>query len=96
MRTLISLMTAAVLVAVGSASADEASRKRHERETATAVIGAAALLGIAALAHHGDHHQDGNHLPDADAEAWYEQGYRDALYGNPYDTDAPADVYGPG
>lgn len=97
MRIAITMIALTAVLAAGVANANESERKkRHEREAATAVLGAVAILGIAAMAHHADHHDDGNHLPDAEAEAYYEQGYRDALYGNPYDTRAPREAYAPG
>ena len=72
-------------------------QQRRDREAVAGVIaGAAILLGAAALAHHHHNHRDGNHLSDAEAEAEYERGYKDGLHGAAYDTDAPAEAYGPG
>lgn len=100
MRSLCSgfLVASMVGLGAGGAAAEDSKDKhrRHQQEAAAAVLGAVAILGIGALAHNSDHHEEGNHYPDADAEAWYEQGFRDGLYGNPYNTSAPTNVYATG
>jgi hypothetical protein len=57
--------------------------KKDSNNTAAAVaIGAAALLGIAALAHKSHHRDDKNY--DERQTANFERGYRDGLYNNSY------------
>lgn len=65
---------------------------------AKAAVAAAAILGIAALAHHAHQHDDGDHDEDPRHEADYERGYRDALHGYRADSDhgAYSDGYGAG
>lgn len=65
---------------------------------ARAAVAAAAILGIAALAHQAHHHDDGAHRDDARHEADYERGYRDGLHGYRADADSGAysDGYGAG
>lgn len=65
---------------------------------AKAAVAAAAILGIAALAHQSHHHDDGDHRDDSRHEADYERGYRDALHGYRADSDrgAYSDGYGAG
>jgi len=65
---------------------------------AKAAIAAAAILGIAALAHQAHHHDDGDHNDDPRHEADYERGYRDALHGYRAEGDSGAysDGYGAG
>ncbi|MDR7193284.1 hypothetical protein [Luteimonas terrae] len=65
---------------------------------AKAAVAAAAILGIAALAHRSHHHDDGDHADDPRHEADYERGYRDALHGYRADADSGAysDGYGAG
>lgn len=53
---------------------------------AAVALGAAAILGIAMLAHKSHHHDDDQHSNDSNAEAEFERGYRDGLYNQPYDT----------
>ncbi|MFL6585293.1 MAG: hypothetical protein ACJ8GV_00210 [Luteimonas sp.] len=65
---------------------------------AKVAVAAAAILGIAALAHASHHHDEGDHRDDARHEADYERGYRDALHGYRADSDrgAYSDGYGAG
>lgn len=65
---------------------------------AKAAVAAAAILGIAALAHQSHYHDDGDHRDDARHEADYERGYRDALHGYRAsgDSGAYSDGYGAG
>lgn len=63
-----------------------AGSSKHDNDTAAAVVGAVALLGIAALAHKSHHHDDDQHSTSSDNEADFERGYRDGLYSHPYDT----------
>ncbi|MBD9367092.1 hypothetical protein [Xanthomonas sp. XNM01] len=76
----------------------EGGHKEGMSDGAKAAVAAAAILGIAALAHKSHHHDDGDHHDDARHEAEYERGYRDALHGYRADTDhgAYSDGYGAG
>ncbi|SOC39949.1 hypothetical protein SAMN05892877_106275 [Rhizobium subbaraonis] len=100
MRSIFSGVALFSIVALAASTAGAESSKdkhrRHQQEAAAAVIGAAAILGLGALAHSSDHHDNGNHYSDAGAEAWFEEGYRDGLYGTPYNTGAPSEAYAPG
>lgn len=50
-----------------------------------AALGALAILGIAALAHHKDHYREG-YEPSNDLQAAdFERGYRDGLHNEPFD-----------
>jgi hypothetical protein len=48
-------------------------------DTKKILAGAAAIAGIAALAHSQHHHDDGKHHKDEQREAEFERGYRDGL-----------------
>ncbi|NIJ70704.1 hypothetical protein [Xanthomonas sp. 60] len=61
---------------------------------AKVAVAAAAILGIAALAHQAHHHDDGDHDDDARHEADYERGYRDGVHG--YDAAADNGAYSDG
>lgn len=58
-----------------------------------AALAAAALIGIAALAHHQEHHRDGAHSTDANYEADYERGYRDGLHNEPFDANRSSEAF---
>jgi hypothetical protein len=62
------------------------SSKSSGDNAAAVAIGAAAILGIAALAHKSHHHDDDQHGSDSNSEADFERGYRDGLYNQSYDT----------
>jgi hypothetical protein len=50
-----------------------------------AALGAAAVLGIAALAHNKNHYRDGYQPNGAEETAEFERGYRDGLHNEPFD-----------
>ena len=50
-----------------------------------AALGALAILGVAALAHHKDHYREGYQPNGADETADFERGYRDGLHNEPFD-----------
>ena len=70
------------------------AKKDGMSDGAKVAVAAAAILGIAALAHQAHHHDDGDHADDARREANYERGYRDAVHG--YDADADQGAYSDG
>lgn len=49
-----------------------------------AAVGAAALIGVLALAHKSHDHDNDRHYGDVQDEAQYERGYRDGLYSHSY------------
>ncbi|MFM7350081.1 MAG: hypothetical protein ACKO01_11450, partial [Erythrobacter sp.] len=63
-------------------------------KTAAVAIGAAALLGIAALASKSHHRQGQDY--DERGTADFERGHRDALYGQPYHNYSRSDAYSSG
>lgn len=79
---------------INSAPASDCNQKGKSGDTAAAVaVGAAALLGIAALAsksHNRDKYNDVN------GTAEYERGYRDGLYNQSYHNYNRSDAYSSG
>lgn len=63
-------------------------------KTAAVAIGAAAILGIAALA--SKSHQRGDRYQDENSTAEYERGYRDGLYNQSYHNYTRSDAYSNG
>ena len=59
-------------------------------------LAAAAILGLAALAHHQHHDRDTTSAKDANYKALFERGYRDGLYNEPYDTRHSSTAYANG
>jgi hypothetical protein len=57
----------------------------HAKTDASEVaLGAAALIGVAALAHQNQHHKNDKHHDTPEKEAAYERGYRDGLHNASY------------
>jgi hypothetical protein len=73
------LGTAALCLHLSIAPA--AAEMSDDEKTAAAI----AILGIAALAHHKHHYQDGYSPASGAHAADFERGYRDALHGYTYD-----------
>ncbi|RBI83812.1 hypothetical protein DRV85_14255 [Rhodosalinus halophilus] len=71
----------AAAVALALAASPAAALDKQQRE---AVAGALAILGIAALAHHEKHHQEGRAPQTADETAEFERGYRAGLHNDAY------------
>jgi hypothetical protein len=69
---------------------------RADDDAKKVLIAAAAIAGVAALAHHNKNHDDGNHYNDANAEAEYERGYNDGLYGGDFNNYNRTDAYNHG
>lgn len=63
-------------------------------KTAAIAVGAAALLGIAALASKSHHRGDNNY--DERGTADFERGHRDGLYGQAYHNYSRSDAYSSG
>ena len=59
-----------------------AQAKMTSEEKAAAAL---AILGIAALAHHKHHYDEGFEPEDGEVTAEFERGYRDGLHGYAYD-----------
>lgn len=82
---------------VNSASASDCGQKSSSGDkTAAVAIGAAALIGVLALAHKSDHHDDRNHYDNSNREAQFERGYRDGLYNHAYHNYDRSDAYSSG
>lgn len=56
-----------------------------DKEADKAALAAAAILGIAALAHNQNHYRDGYQPKDPAETADFERGYRDGLHNEPFD-----------
>ncbi|QHL90466.1 hypothetical protein GVO57_05985 [Sphingomonas changnyeongensis] len=81
--------------AVSQTTAADCNQKGNKGDTAAAVaIGAAALLGIAALA--SKSHQRGDRYDDERGTAEFERGYRDGLYNQSYHNYGRSDAYSHG
>jgi hypothetical protein len=68
------------VVDVDASDCGQTKRETGMSDGAKVAIGAAALLGIAALAHKSHHRDDNNYNEEQTAE--FERGYRDGLYHN--------------
>jgi hypothetical protein len=82
---------------ISEASASDCNQtKAHNSgdKTAAIAIGAAALLGIAALA--SKSHDRGDRYSDERGTAEYERGYRDGLYNQSYHNYNRSDAYSSG
>ena len=89
----VAVLCVAMVTAPQTASAmDDDARK--------ALIAAAAIAGVAAIAHHNKNHSDGKHNNNADYEAEFERGFRDGKYhadfNNYNDSEAYSDGYDSG
>jgi hypothetical protein len=84
------------ITATPSADCNQKSGGGSGSGAAAAVGIAAALIGVAALAHKSHHHDDGNHYNDDRSEADFERGHRDGLYGQSYQNFGRADPYARG
>lgn len=81
--------------AVTQTTAADCNQKGGKGDTAAAVaIGAAALLGIAALASKSHHRED--RYNDERSTAEFERGYRDGLYNQSYHNYGRTDAYSHG
>lgn len=69
---------------------------RAEDEAAKVVLGAIAVLGVAALAHNQNHYHEGYKPADSNSVALFERGYRDGLHNEPYDSHHSSAAYGNG
>lgn len=89
----IGLATALVVAVVlqawsGAASADS--------DKAKVALAAAAILGVAALAHHEKHYKDDYEPKDAPETADFERGYRDGLHNEPFDPERSSTAFAQG
>lgn len=74
----------------------DSSSGKDKNDAAAVAIGAAAILGIAALAHNSHHHKNNQHAADSDSDADFERGYRDGLYHAQYDVKHGNNQYSDG
>ena len=79
---------------VQTSNSDCNQRGSSGDRTAAIAVGAAALLGIAALASKSHHRDEGNY--DERGTAEFERGYRDGLYNQTYHNYNRADGYSRG
>lgn len=86
-----------MIESVNDASASDCNHSESNGDTAAAVgvVAGAAILG-ALLSHKSHHHEDGQHLSDAEAEQQYERGYTDGLHNAPYHNYDRNDAYSSG
>lgn len=76
---------------------NQSSSKSDGGDKAAAIaVGAAALIGVLALAHKSHNHEDGKHSADDAADAAFERGYRDGLYSQDYHNYDRSDDYSKG
>lgn len=85
-------LIAAALVATQVTATPASAMSDDEKK----VLAAAALLGIAALAHNKNHYHDDYEPKDSHATAAFERGYRDGLHNEPYDSRHSSADYGQG
>ncbi|RVU43753.1 hypothetical protein [Rubrivivax rivuli] len=83
--------------ALADADASDCGQTRKEggmSDGAKVAVGAAALLGIAALAHKSHHRDDRDYNEQQTAD--FERGYRDGLYNNSYHSRGSGSEYSDG
>ncbi len=91
MKRTLALATAA-LIGMQSLSTPATAMTEDEKNA----LAAAAILGLAALAHHQHHDRDTTSVKDAEYKAMFERGYRDGLYNEPYDARYSSTAYANG
>ncbi len=64
-----------------------------DKDTEKALLAAAAIAGIAALAHNSKHHRSGSHTSDSQWEHDFDRGHRDALHGARYNNYNQSEAY---
>lgn len=81
--------------AIRDVSAADCNQRSHHGSGNAAAAGVAigALIGAAILAHKSGHHDDNQHLSDAEMEAEYERGYRDGLHGQSVNLRSRSENY---
>lgn len=79
-KTALRFLSAGSLLAALTTSPAQASDASDK-----AALAALALLGVAAFSHHNEHYREGRAPQTAQEHAEFERGYRDGLYGEPYD-----------
>ena len=72
---------------VASVSLFAAGPLRADNDAAKIAVGAAAILGVAALAHQNQHHKDDKHHTTSEKEAAYEHGFQDGLHNADFRPD---------
>lgn len=80
---------------ITDASDQDCGHHKGTAATAVGVAAGAAILG-ALLSHKSHHHDDENHLSDAEAEKQYERGYTDGLHNASYHNYDRNDAYSSG
>lgn len=87
---------AAAAIGVALAAAPVAVQANSDKENTDAALAAAVILGLGALAHQSQHHQNGSHTTDAQYEAAYERGYSDGLHNFDIEVSNVPAAYGEG
>ena len=85
-------LATAVLIGIQSLSAPAFALSDDEKNA----LAAAAILGLAALAHNEHHDRDTSAAKDPEYKAIFERGYRDGLYNEPYDSRHSSTAYANG
>lgn len=85
-----------LLALVAVAAQFAAAPARAEMSDSEKVAAAIAILGVAALAHHKHHYDEGKAPRDGEETAEFERGYRDGLHGYPYWEDNRTPSYAQG
>ena len=86
-------ITRAITIVIALAAACSQSALGMDEDTQKVLIGAAAVAGIAAIAHSHHHHDSGKHHQDEKHEAVFERGYRDGLQNARYNNYTNDDAY---
>lgn len=82
------------LIDVDPSDCGQTKKESGMSDSAKVAIGAAALLGIAALAHKSHHRDDRSYSVDQTAD--FERGYRDGLYNNSFHNYGDSREYSDG
>jgi hypothetical protein len=91
MKRTLALATVAV-IGLQSFSAPAFAMNDDEK----AALAAAALIGLAALAHNKNHYRDGYAPNGAEEKAEFERGYRDGLHNEPFNPNRSSTAFAQG
>lgn len=82
-----------IVAGVIAALAFNAPVQAKSDDTKKALLAAAAIAGLAALAHNSKHHKSGSHNNDAQWEHDFDRGHRDAMHGARYNNHNQSEAY---
>lgn len=80
---------------VNDGPASDCGHTEHGSGGVVAAVAGAAILG-ALISHKSDHHDDGQHLSDAEAEQHYNRGFKDGLHNAAYHNWDNSSAYSDG